>query len=148
MAREVRFVPVDFQRDSLVAALERAGQDASRPTLWLWEGVIRYLSREAIEAALDAIASRSAPGSRLVMNYTTRSGASRWLSNLVLSAIGEPIRSSISPAGFAALLATRGFAVISDTDATALAARASIRAGRFDRWRWAGIRHILVAARS
>ncbi|HTY17480.1 MAG TPA: class I SAM-dependent methyltransferase [Myxococcota bacterium] len=148
LAREVRFVPVDFQRDSLEAALERAGQDATRPTLWLWEGVIRYLSPEAIEATLDAIASRSAPGSRLVANYTTRAGGARWLSNLVLRAIGEPIRSSISPEGFAALLATRGFAVISDTDATTLAARASVPSGGLDRWRWAGIRHILVAARS
>jgi len=148
VAREVRFVGVDFQRDSLETALERAGQDASRPTLWLWEGVIRYLSREAIETTLDAIGSRSASGSRLVVNYSTRSGAARWLTNLVLSAIGEPIRSSISPADFAALLATRGFAVISDIDASALSERASIRAGRLDRWRWAGIRHIVVAGRS
>jgi methyltransferase (TIGR00027 family) len=148
VAREVRFVPVDFQRDSLDAELARAGQDASRPTLWLWEGVIRYLSREAIETTLDAIASRSAPGSRLVLNYSTRSGAARWLTNLALSAIGEPIRSSISPAEFAALLAKRGFAVVSDIDATRLAPHASVRAGRLDRWRWAGIRHIVVAARS
>ena len=147
-AREVRFVPVDFQRDALDEALARAGHDAGAPTVWLWEGVIRYLSRSAIEATLDVIAGRSAAGSRLVANYTERAGLARWLSNLVLAAIGEPIRSSISPAGFAALLAARGFAVISDTDATALAARASIRAGRLDRWRWAGIRHILVAARS
>jgi methyltransferase (TIGR00027 family) len=145
-ARKVRFVPVDFQRDSLEEALARAGHDAAAPTLWLWEGVIRYLSRDAIEATLDAVARRSAPGSRLVANYTTGAGAARWLSNLVLASIGEPIRSAISPSGFAALLAPRGFAVVSDTDATAWAARGCVPLHR-QRWGWAGLRHILVAAR-
>jgi methyltransferase (TIGR00027 family) len=147
VACEVRFVPVDFQCDSLDQALARAGHDAGAPTVWIWEGVIRYLSRAAIEATLDAVARRSAPGSRLVANYTTRAGLGRWLSNLVLATIGEPIRSAISPAGFAALLAARDFRVLSDTDATAWAARSAISLHWFERWRWAGLRHIVVAAR-
>jgi methyltransferase (TIGR00027 family) len=144
LARELRFVPVDFQRDALDAALARAGHDAGTPTLWIWEGVIRYLSRDAIEATLDALARRSAPGSRLVANYATRAGIARWLSNLVLAAIGEPIRSALSPSVVAALLAARGFEVISDTDASA---RAEPSGAPLHRLGWAGLRHILVAER-
>jgi methyltransferase (TIGR00027 family) len=147
-AREVRFVPVDFQRDSLEESLERAGHDAGAPTVFIWEGVIRYLSREAIEATLDAVARRAAPGSRLVVNYTTRAGASRWLSNLVLVFFGEPIRSAIPIAAFAELLAARGFQVVSDTDATAWAPAGTRAPHWLELWGWSGLRHILVAARS
>src|SRR5262249_46565830 len=37
-ARDVRFVPVDFTRDSLDEALAAAGHDPARPTTWIWEG--------------------------------------------------------------------------------------------------------------
>ena len=145
VARELRFVPVDFQRDSLEQALERAGHDAAAPTVFIWEGVIRYLSRDAVEATLDAIARRAAPGSRLVANYTIRAGLARWLDNLVLARLGEPIRSAISPSEFAALLAARGFRVISDTDAAGWSA--APRRGRWlAGWGWSGLRHILVAS--
>ena len=142
-AREVRFVPVDFQRDALGEALARAGHAAGEPTVWIWEGVVRYLSPAAIEATLDAVASRSAPGSRFVANYTAGGSRTRWLSNLVLRAIGEPIRSALAPGEFAALLARRGFEVLSDTDAIAWAARGGVPS----RLRAAGRRRIVVAAK-
>lgn len=147
-AREVRFVPVDFQRDVLDEALARAGHDAAVPTVFLWEGVVRYLTREAIEATLDAVARRAAPGSRFVANYTAGGGGRRWLSNLGLRVIGEPIRSVHSTAGWAALLAARGFAVVSDTDAVHWAERGGVSLDPRERRRWAETRRLLVAARS
>jgi methyltransferase (TIGR00027 family) len=144
-AREVRFIPVDFQRDSLDHALAHAGHDAELATAWIWEGVIRYLSHDAIEATLDAIAGRSAPGSRLVVNYRTQTRASRWLGNLVLSWVGEPIRSSFSPSAFAALLAAHGFRVTSDTEPGGWDARTGAAT---ERRRRAGRRHIVIAARA
>jgi methyltransferase (TIGR00027 family) len=68
-AREVRFVSVDFERDKLDDALAAAGHDPSRPTTWIWEGVVMYLSLADIEASLQVIARRSTPGSRLVIVY-------------------------------------------------------------------------------
>ena len=69
IAREVRFVPVDFTRDRLDDALAAAGHDPTRPTTWVWEGVVMYLERADIEATLAVIQRRSAPASRLVMMY-------------------------------------------------------------------------------
>jgi methyltransferase (TIGR00027 family) len=147
-AREVRFVPVDFQRDVLDEALARAGHDAGVPTVVLWEGVVRYLTLPAIEATLDAVARRAAPGSRFVANYTAGVARTRWLQNLVLRVIGEPIRSEHTSAGFAALLAARGFAVVSDTNAVTWAERGGVVLSERQRERWAETRRLLVAART
>ena len=73
IAREVRFVPVDFARDRLDDALAAAGHDPARPTTWVWEGVVMYLERADIEATLAVIQRRSAPGSQLVVMYLGRS---------------------------------------------------------------------------
>ena len=67
----VSFVSIDFERESLDAALERAGHDRSSPTCWIWEGVVMYLTRDAMRATLAGIAGRSAPGSTLIVNYHT-----------------------------------------------------------------------------
>jgi len=145
-AREVRFVPVDFQRDALDEALAEAGHDACAPTVFLWEGVVRYLTLAAIEATLDAVARRAARGSRFIANYTAGGSRARWLSNLVLRAIGEPIRSEHTPVGFAALLAVRGFGVVSDTTAVAWAERGGVPLG--ERRRSEERRHVAVAVRT
>src|SRR5207253_10743350 len=68
-AKQVDFVPVDFEADSLEASLLRAGHDAAAPTAWVWEGVVMYLTPEAVRSTLKAIAARSAPGSTLIVNY-------------------------------------------------------------------------------
>ena len=70
-AKSVTFVAVDFARDSLEQELSRAGQDASAPTFWIWEGVTPYLPLEATRGTLAAIAARSGPGSRLAVTYGT-----------------------------------------------------------------------------
>jgi O-methyltransferase involved in polyketide biosynthesis len=54
-------------------ALSRAGHDPSAPTAWIWEGVVPYLTAAAVEATVERIADRSAPGSVLVVNYQSRS---------------------------------------------------------------------------
>jgi methyltransferase (TIGR00027 family) len=114
LAREVRFVPIDFQSETLEDVVARAGHDAGVPTVWIWEGVIRYLTREAIERTLDGVARRSAPGSRLLVTHGTRERDHRWLHKLMLHALGEPIRSRLDGADLAAILARHGFAVLSD----------------------------------
>ena len=62
----VTFVPIDFERESLDAVLEGAGHDRSLPTCWIWEGVVMYLTREAMRATLRGIAGTSAPDSAAV----------------------------------------------------------------------------------
>jgi methyltransferase (TIGR00027 family) len=112
-ARDVRFVPVDFARDDLEQALAAAGHDAQRPTTWVWEGVVMYLTRSAIEATLAVVARRSAEHSRLVVLYHSPSPVLRVVGPIVRF-LGEPLRSAFSPEKLAALLANHGFGVVRD----------------------------------
>ena len=70
-AGTVEFVSMDFERESLDAPLNRAGHDRSSPTCWIWEGVVMYLTRNAMRHTVADIAARSAPGSTLIVNYHT-----------------------------------------------------------------------------
>lgn len=64
----VRFVPLDFETLDLAAALATSGFDPGTRTLFLWEGVSQYISREALHDTLRFV-GRSAPGSRLAFSY-------------------------------------------------------------------------------
>jgi methyltransferase (TIGR00027 family) len=110
---DVTFVALDFERESLGSALERAGHDATRATCWVWEGVVMYLTREAMRATLSGVASRSADGSALIVNYHT--SVRRSLFGLILRVLGEPQRSKWSPEEMAADLHAAGFRVVEDS---------------------------------
>jgi methyltransferase (TIGR00027 family) len=69
-ARAVAFVPVDFERaDALADRLRESGFRPAEPTAWVWEGVVMYLTDEAVRRTLGEIAGCSAPGSALVLTY-------------------------------------------------------------------------------
>jgi methyltransferase (TIGR00027 family) len=118
--------PVDFRTDDLGGALAAAGHATDVPTTWVWEGVVAYLTPDEVEATTAAIADRSAPGSRLVVNYqvpSRRASAGRLLARALMAATGgrdpmagEPRRSSWTPPAMAALLARHGFSVVTDDD--------------------------------
>ena len=115
VARDIRFVAVDFSKDDLFAALEAAGHDATRPTMWIWEGVVMYLTREQMESTLAIVDRRSAPKSRISITYHRPALRLRVLS-LFLGRFGEPLRSSYLPSELRALLAQRRFTVVRDRD--------------------------------
>lgn len=115
---ERTFVPVDFERDRLDAALDRAGFSAGEPTFWIWEGVTPYLTRAAVLATLRDIAGRSAPGSRLAITYTRPpehmgENVSR-VAVALARLVGEPVHARYDRHELAALLADLGFSVLSD----------------------------------
>jgi len=60
-------VAVDL-RDDWPKALQDAGFDASAPTMWSAEGLLRYLPAAAQDLLFERIDSLSAPGSRLAAN--------------------------------------------------------------------------------
>ena len=140
MAREVRFVPVDFARDRLDDALAAAGHDPARATTWVWEGVVMYLEQSEIEAALAVIQRRSAPGSRLVVMYLSRSLLLPLIAFLVRR-VGEPLRSLFTPDQMRALLARYGLTVARDEGLPAIAARLSPELARDTRV----MRHMRIA---
>ncbi|HYP98937.1 MAG TPA: class I SAM-dependent methyltransferase [Polyangiaceae bacterium] len=116
VAKDVRFVPVDFAHDDLEQALASAGHDASRPTTWVWEGVVMYLTQRAIDATLAVIARRSAQGSRLIVVYH----CPRLILRLLGPGLrwwGEPLRSAFRPEKMRDLLSGYGFHVERDRSA-------------------------------
>lgn len=121
---KLRPVAVDLAAAPLAPALEAAGFDPSVPTTWIWEGVVMYLTPEAVEQTVAQVATLSSPGSRLLLNYSTPSLTTRFIRS-GLGLLGrraravnpfaeEPNRSAWSPASMRRLLARQGFAVDAD----------------------------------
>ena len=109
----VSFVSIDFERESLDAVLGRAGHDRSLTTCWLWEGVVMYLTHDAMRATLASVAGRSAPGSTLIVNYHTVHRG--FIARLIFRLIGEPQISAWTPEEMAADLKSVGFVVTEDS---------------------------------
>jgi methyltransferase (TIGR00027 family) len=63
------FVPIDFNKEDILAVLSKAGYQAGQKTLFLWEGVTMYLSAQAVDNTLDFIHRSAAPGSRVAFDY-------------------------------------------------------------------------------
>lgn len=126
---DIRFVPVDFEHDALDPALAQAGHDATRPTTWVWEGVVMYLTPADIAASLAVIQRRSAPGSRLIVAYHVPALLLKVV-GLFLKRLGEPLRSELRPAQLRTLLAGYGFEVSSDQDLASTGYELSSEIGR------------------
>ncbi len=127
IARRV-FVPVDFERDSLDAALGDAGHDASADTVWVLEGVAMYLGYSALYATLEQARARSTDASELLMTYVEPHLAPRtrryqrtirW----AFDVLGEPLNGLISTTSIHALAAEAGFEAEVDSDAEDWASR-------------------------
>jgi methyltransferase (TIGR00027 family) len=128
-ARDVRFVPVDFLRDKLDDALAAAGHDPSRPTTWIWEGVVMYLDKADIENTLSVIQKRSAPGSRLIIAYHSPALILKLVGFLV-KRVGEPLRSAFKADQMREMLGKFGFGVFQDESIASLGARLSPDIGK------------------
>lgn len=117
---DLRFVSVDFVRDSLDQKLAHAGHDASRPTVWIWEGVTPYLPLEATRSTLAVIAGRSSPGSLALVTYALPAMVN--IPEVFLGPIdfafgllGEPLRGRMSSEAMVLEARTVGLTVESDT---------------------------------
>lgn len=67
----VRLVPLDFERDDVIAALTSHGYRPNGRTFFVWEAVSQYLSPAAVLTILTRLRS-APPGSRLVFTYVRR----------------------------------------------------------------------------
>jgi methyltransferase (TIGR00027 family) len=111
----VRFVPFDFEHQTLSQALDEGGVDRSVPTFFTWLGVQCYLSREAVSATLATVAS-FAKGSEIILDLTSprekegKDDNGRTVFAQEASSVGEQFNSRYTPDEFAALLASFGFA--------------------------------------
>lgn len=138
--RDVRFVPVDFERDRLDDALASAGHDPALATTWIWEGVVMYLALPDIEATLSVVERRSASHSRLIVAYHAPALVLR-LMGLAVRRLGEPLRSSFTPDSMRALLRKYRFNVVRDEALPAIGARLSDEVGRATKF----LKHLRIA---
>jgi methyltransferase (TIGR00027 family) len=114
-AKDVHFVATDFRQNTLAPLLRNAGFDASKSTFWLWEGVTMYLTEAAVKSNLATFAALSAPGSHLALTYL-RKVDGRVPRSLVLSLMGEPVRSAYAPDELTGLAKTHGWGCTSDSN--------------------------------
>ncbi|RJS82029.1 class I SAM-dependent methyltransferase [Methanophagales archaeon] len=68
----VVYVPVDFEKQSLETELKKAGYNLNSKTLFIWEGVSQYISKEANDNTMKYVA-QAAPGSKIVFTYILKS---------------------------------------------------------------------------
>ena len=65
-SEHVTFVNIDFSKDDLFETLSAAGFDASKKTLFLWEGVTLYLSLNQVQQTMKVVKDKSTPESVLL----------------------------------------------------------------------------------
>lgn len=70
----VTYCSFDFAKDTLMDDLCRVGFKEDEKAFYIWEGVCMYLPEVAVRKTLETIASHSAPGSTLVLDYANHLG--------------------------------------------------------------------------
>jgi methyltransferase (TIGR00027 family) len=118
----VRYVAIDFARQSLADVLLPAGYDPSLPTHFNWDGVTYYIDEPAITRVLDFVRDRAGRGSAIVFDYFLRSfvegdlssyGA-RKLVHYAVTKQKEPFLFGLNEDEIRAFMAARGFEIESD----------------------------------
>ena len=66
---QVRLVPIDFEKGSLISTLEKAGYENDKETLFIWEGVSYYLNAEAADKTLEFVSQSFHNESAIAFDY-------------------------------------------------------------------------------
>jgi methyltransferase (TIGR00027 family) len=111
-------VPVDFETQDLAAELESAAFTRNEPAIFVWLGVIFYLTASAARSILEYIAGQAQPV-EVIFDYLQPARTEEDRAHLQaraerLSATGEPFFSYFTPDEIATLLRTLGFTTIDD----------------------------------
>ncbi|MFZ5571633.1 MAG: SAM-dependent methyltransferase [Thermodesulfobacteriota bacterium] len=149
----VTYVAVDFDQEKPGRKLYAAGYGNDKKTLFIWEGVVTYLTAAAVDETLAFMAGHSAPGSSLIMSYLHRSvidgrQAETEETRRFVKAIrkrGEPATFGIDEAEVADFLTRRGFGRVTHDAMPALGRRYFTGARSGQRiFPWAGIARAVV----
>lgn len=123
------FVPVDFERDNLGAALAQAGFRADEPACVSWMGVTMYLTADAVLRMLGTMAGL-APGSCVCFDYRVPAEMLNPVERVIdqfiggrVAAAGEPWLSTFDPAQLQRQLLEAGFSSADSTTPDDLNAR-------------------------
>jgi methyltransferase (TIGR00027 family) len=121
----LRYVPLDFELEEIRDGLQRANFRTGAPAIFIWLGVVPYLSRDAIMRTLEFAARTK--GNEIIFDYAepmlSGEGAARAafdeLSNRVAD-VGEPFQSFFERDDIRRELCNQGFADCEDWDAAKL----------------------------
>jgi methyltransferase (TIGR00027 family) len=130
----VRYVPVDLERTSVIEALDATPFDARELTCVLWEGVFSYLTPAAIDATLAALVELCAPGSVVCLTYVDQAALDAqqnapesWIS--AVGDLGEPFKTGLHPAAAGEFFALRGLDLAGDESTAQVAQRIGAEPG-------------------
>lgn len=120
------FVPVDFETDTLAAGLESAGFTRTDPAVFVWLGVVFYLTPDAARTTLEYVAGQAGPV-EVILDYLQPGDTDEDRAQLHerahrVATIGEPWFSYFTPEDIAAQLRALGFADVEDYSAADLIA--------------------------
>jgi methyltransferase (TIGR00027 family) len=124
----VRYVPCDFERDTLPERLRESGFDPGARSLVAWWGVSFFLGEDAARNTVADVASLTAPGSLFLFDYldpevvdgtTAFRGARR--ARAAVARRGEPYRFGLGRDQAGQLLGSSGFDVEDNLSITELA---------------------------
>ncbi len=131
-----RYVPVDFERDSLLDRLVAAGFDGRAGAVFAWLGVVPYLTGAAMRSTLEVLGALPGSG-KLVLDYGLPRAMLPPNEQLALDSLsarvaqaGEPFQQFFSPEQIGRELGDSGWSVLQDLDGIAINAR--YFAGRSD----------------
>jgi methyltransferase (TIGR00027 family) len=69
LTAHVSYVNIDFNTQTLEQRLPEYGYDERLNTLFIWEGVVMYLTQQAVDDTLSFICHHSPPSSQVIFDY-------------------------------------------------------------------------------
>jgi methyltransferase (TIGR00027 family) len=117
----IHYVPMNFETDSLEHELLNAGYDKGQRAVVVWEGVVSYLSSDAVNEVFCTLARLLAQGSRVIFTYVDKRAitgdvrfAKAQRTNTWVRLRGEPFIFGFDPPELNDYLKSRGFELRSD----------------------------------
>jgi methyltransferase (TIGR00027 family) len=114
LPKRVRYVPMDFTKDDLLTQLRKAGYSERVESLFIWEGVTQYIPEASIKSTLDFVRHHSAPGSKIVFDYSLSSDSRINNPHTRFAAWGEPWIFGFPGGSAGEYVRRNGSAVVSD----------------------------------
>jgi len=147
--RNLRFLPVDFESETLLEGLRKGGFPMDKPAFLSWLGVVTYLHRETALDTLRQVAML-APGSEIALTFMVPEKLLSDMDKQVFAvtaagaaARGEPLLSFFEPQELMAELREMGFTHIEHLGPEV--ADKTYFAGRSDGLRAAGMEQTMLA---
>ncbi len=116
LPQHVTFLPVDFNTQTLAERLPASGYNEKGKTLFIWQGVTYFLTKEGVDSTLAFIANHSGPGSAVIFDYMYTKTLHEKRLQQAAKTSGEPYLFGIDPDRIEPFMAQRGFQDVQSKD--------------------------------